>query len=71
MHRSEADALLAEITKTQNRLRGRLCGLVESWGMDARRESAMIQTIKATTYDNERDLKDALYKVVLEDATPS
>lgn len=41
-----------------NRLRGRLCGLVESWGLDAKRERAMISTLKSLTYDSERIVKE-------------
>ena len=37
-----------------NRLRGRLCGLIESWGLDERRESACKQTLKTLTYDSEK-----------------
>jgi hypothetical protein len=36
-----------------NRLRGRLCGLIESWGLDEKRESACKQTLKTLTYDSE------------------
>ena len=39
-----------------NRLRGRLCGLIESWGLDEKRESACKQTLKALTYDSEANL---------------
>lgn len=37
-----------------NRLRGRLCGLIESWGLEERREQACKQTLKSMTYDSER-----------------
>ena len=43
-----------------NRLRGRLCGLIESWGLDERRESACKQTLKTLTYDSEALLADLL-----------
>ena len=45
-----------------NRLRGRLCGLIESWGLDEKRESACKQTLKTLTYDSE-----ALLVKLLED----
>ena len=52
----------AEVEKTihaeMNRLRGRLCGLIESWGLDERRETACKQTLKALTYDSEALLVD-------------
>lgn len=59
MTRTETEALLSEISRTQNRLRGRLCGLIESWGVPEARERAMISTLKATSYDAEKSLKDA------------
>ncbi len=50
----------AEVEKTihveMNRLRGRLCGLIESWGLDERREQACKQTLKTLTYDSEEKL---------------
>jgi hypothetical protein len=36
-----------------NRLRGRLCGLIESWNMPSKQERAAIQTLKTLTYDSE------------------
>lgn len=47
---SVEDSIHAEM----NRLRGRLCGLIESWGLDDRRESACKQTLKTLTYDSEK-----------------
>lgn len=41
-----------------NRLRGRLCGLVESWGLPEKRERAMISTLKSLTYDSEAVVKE-------------
>lgn len=46
-------ALEDNIHAEMNRLRGRLCGLIESWGLDERRESACKQTLKTLTYDSE------------------
>lgn len=43
-----------------NRLRGRLFQLVESWGLDAKREDAMKGCIRSETYDAEADLESAL-----------
>lgn len=40
-----------------NRLRGRLCGLIESWGVPERQERGMIQTLKSLTYDAEATIK--------------
>lgn len=50
-----------ELTSEEfNRLRGRLCGLVESWGLEERRERGMISTIKTLTYDSEARIKESL-----------
>jgi hypothetical protein len=47
-------ALAAEF----NRIRGRLCGLIESWDLGEKRERAMIGTLKALTYDAEAKVKE-------------
>lgn len=46
------------VSTEYNRLRGRLCGLVESWGLDEKRERAMISTLKSLTYDSEKVVKE-------------
>lgn len=48
----------AQVSEEYNRLRGRLCGLVESWGVPEKQERAMIQTLKSLTYDSEALVKD-------------
>lgn len=40
-----------------NRIRGRLCGQIESWGLGDKRERAMISTLKSLTYDFEAIVK--------------
>jgi len=45
------------VSQEYNRLRGRLCGLIESWGLDEKRERAMISTLKSLTYDSEKEIK--------------
>lgn len=54
-----ADVEIA-IHQELNRLRGRLCGLIESWGLEERREEACKQTLKSLTYDSEALLVDVL-----------
>lgn len=44
------------VRKEFNRGRGRLAGLIESWGLDERREHAMIQTMKSLSYDSENKI---------------
>lgn len=61
MLKTEADELLNEITRTQNRLRGRLAGLIESWELGDKRERAMIETLKGISYDAEFALKQKLH----------
>jgi hypothetical protein len=46
------------LSKEFNRLRGRLCGLIESWGLEERRERAMVSTLKSLTYDAEASIKE-------------
>lgn len=43
-----------------NRLRGRLCGLIESWDLDEQRERAMKSILKSLTYDSEKSIKAIL-----------
>ncbi len=50
----------AIVTEEFNRLRGRLCGLIESWGLPERQERAAIQTLKSLTYDSQKLIKELL-----------
>lgn len=43
-----------------NRLRGRLCGLIESWGLPQQQEEGMKSTLKYLTYDSEEKIKRAI-----------
>lgn len=43
-----------------NRLRGRLCGLIESWGLPEQREEGMKSILKLLTYDSEEKIKKAI-----------
>lgn len=43
-----------EITEEFNRLRGRLCGLIESWGLPEKQERGAIQTLKSLSYDSQK-----------------
>lgn len=57
MSQTTSSALTAEHF---NRLRGRLCGLVESWGLDEKRERGMISTIKSLTYDAQKEIVESM-----------
>jgi hypothetical protein len=46
------------VTDEFNRLRGRLCGLIESWGLPERQERGAIQTLKSLSYDSEKVIKE-------------
>lgn len=56
--REELTAEQQAVAAEYNRLRGRLCGLIESWGLDPKRERAMISTLKTLTYDSEAEVKE-------------
>lgn len=43
-----------------NRLRGRLCGLIESWGLPERQEKGAIQTLKSLSYDSQKVVTELL-----------
>lgn len=43
-----------------NRLRGRLCGLIESWGLPQVRENGMKSTLKYLTYDSQKTITEAI-----------
>lgn len=58
MPREELTAEQQAVADEYNRLRGRLCGLVESWGLPEKRERAMISTLKSLTYDSEAVVKE-------------
>ena len=57
MAREQLTAEQQAVADEYNRLRGRLCGLVESWGLSEKRERAMISTLKSLTYDSEAVVK--------------
>jgi hypothetical protein len=51
-------ALETSIRKEFNGLRGRLCGLIESWGLPEKQERGAIQTLKTLSYDSENLIVD-------------
>jgi len=52
---SDNEAIVAE---EYNRLRGKLCGLIEACGLTEKQERGMIQTLKSLTYDSEKVVKE-------------
>jgi len=49
-----------QIAKEFNTLRGRVLGLIESWGLPERQENGCKATFKSLTYDAEQRVKDLL-----------
>lgn len=47
-----------EIAKEFNNLRGRILGLIESWGLKESHEAGAKSTFKSLTYDAERRFKE-------------
>jgi len=50
------------IIKEFNTLRGRVLGLIESWGLPEKQERGCKATFKSLTYDAEKAIKDLLTK---------
>lgn len=48
------------VTEEMNRLRGRLCGLIESWGLPEKQERGAINTLKSLSYDAQKTITEAL-----------
>jgi hypothetical protein len=57
-----SELLLLEIAKYGNRMRGRLAGAIEAVGLDSKREKAIIDMLKGISYDQERSLKEVIFK---------
>lgn len=56
----------ATVKASYNRLRGRLAGLIESWGLDERQERAAISTMKSLTYDMESEAVGLVKRATIE-----
>jgi hypothetical protein len=48
------------VSEEMNRLRGRLCGLIESWGLPEKQERGAINTLKSLSYDAQKAITEAL-----------
>ena len=51
-----------EIVTEFNRLRGKIAGLIESWGLKSTQERGAISTFKSLSYDSEKAIKELLKK---------
>lgn len=56
----DEDVVVAAVTNTMNRLRGKLCGLIESWGLPERQERGCIGILKSLSYDAQAEILDAI-----------
>ncbi len=54
----DPEELEREVRTEFNRARGRLAGLIESWGLEARQERGAIATMKSLSYDAENRIVD-------------
>lgn len=54
---ADAEAVVIE---EMNRLRGRLCGLIESFGLPEKQERGCINTLKTLSYDAQKAINEAL-----------
>lgn len=54
---NDVDAVVSE---EMNRLRGRLCGLIESWGLPEKQERGAINTLKSLSYDAQKNITELL-----------
>jgi hypothetical protein len=52
-----AEAVLVE---EMNRFRGRMCGLIESFGLPERQERGAISTLKSLSYDTQNILSEII-----------
>jgi hypothetical protein len=52
----EADSVAELVHDRFDQIRGRLCGLIESFGLEDKQERACIQTLKTLSYDSEKAL---------------
>lgn len=50
-----------EIAQEFNTLRGRVLGLIESWGLPERQEKGCKSTFKSLTYDAEATIKSMVF----------
>lgn len=55
--------LEGDVRNEMNRMRGRLAGLIESWGLPERQERGAIQTMKSLSYDAENLVCDQIKAV--------
>lgn len=53
-----ADNKEQQVTEGFNRLRGRLCGLIESYGLPEKQERGAINTLKSLSYDLQKEITE-------------
>ena len=50
------------VREEMNRLRGQLCGLIESWGLPDRQERGAIATLKTLSYHAENNIVNLIHE---------
>jgi hypothetical protein len=56
------------LKEEMDRIRGRVCGLIEAVGLPERQERALVATFKALTYDTEKVITNEIIPDAVEDA---
>lgn len=56
------------LKEEMDRIRGRISGLIESWGLPERQERAAIATFKALTYDTQKVIQNEIIPDAVKDA---
>lgn len=56
------------LKEEMDRIRGRVCGLIESWNLPEKQERAAISTFKALTYDTEKVIQNEIIPDAVDDA---
>ncbi len=57
---SSTEQSIEAVASEFNTLRGRILGLIESWGLDPRQEAGCKSTFKQMSYDAEARVKELL-----------
>ncbi len=64
-----SEAVIEQIRRDANRLRGRLFQLIEAAGLPEKQELALKGCVRSTTYDGQSDLESAIRAEALKGKT--
>ena len=59
------------LKEEMDRIRGRVCGLIEAVGLPERQERALVATFKALTYDTEKVVQNEIIPDAIREAQRS